>query len=28
MQDHLSPTRSNGLHAMLAKIKDIARQAA
>jgi len=28
LQDHLSPTRSNGLHAMLAKIKDTARQAA
>jgi cysteine desulfuration protein SufE len=28
LQDHLSPTRSNGLHAMLTKIKDIARQAA
>lgn len=27
LQDHLSPTRSNGLHAMLARIKDIARSA-
>jgi len=27
LQDHLSPTRSNGLHAMLAKIEDAARRA-
>mgnify|MGYP002628873913 CR=1 FL=1 len=27
LQDHLSPTRSNGLHAMLGKIQDIARSA-
>lgn len=28
LQDHLSPTRSNGLHAMLARIGEIARNAA
>lgn len=28
LQEHLSPTRSNGLHAMLAKIEEIARRAA
>lgn len=28
LQDHLSPTRSNGLHAMLARIGDVARNAA
>ena len=28
LKDHLSPTRSNGLHAMLGKIKDYARAAA
>ncbi len=28
LQDHLSPTRSNGLHAMLAKIEETARRAA
>lgn len=28
LQDHLSPTRSNGLHAMLGKIESIAREAA
>ena len=28
LQDHLSPTRSNGLHAMLAKIEEVARRAA
>lgn len=28
LKDHLSPTRSNGLHAMLARIEDTARRAA
>lgn len=28
LQDHLSPTRANGLHSMLARIEDIARRAA
>lgn len=28
LQEHLSPTRSNGLHAMLARIEDIARRTA
>ena len=28
LQEHLSPTRSNGLHAMLGKIEAVAREAA